>query len=47
MAAIISFLFLALLCAASVPLYLGILFVIYRITGGKLSFVAWCRAMRF
>lgn len=43
----IAFLWLFGLFLITAPITIIFLFVVYRLTGGKRSFVAWCKAMGF
>lgn len=44
---VISSLWLSFLGIIGFVLSVGILYIIYRLDGGKMRFMAWYRAMRF
>lgn len=44
---VIAFFWLSFLGIVGFVLSVGILYMIYRLNGGKLRFIPWYRAMRF
>lgn len=43
----VSFLWLYCLFLVSLSVFIPLLFLVYRLTGGKMGFIRWFKAMKF